>query len=129
MTAPITETSWHAGLVKTLNELGGIADYKNIYPVLKRIWLARCGKLTPSSDATIRRTVEDNSSDSVNFCGRKVFYSGKGIGKETWGLRPDFLQEIQPGGDKTEHPFVCQQGLKGIAFESIYLRKYRDPRH
>lgn len=128
MSTPIKETSWLADLINTFNELGGVASYQDIYPVTKRIRLARGGNWTPKSDATIRRSVEDNSSDSDNFRGREVFYSVKGIGKGTWGLLPAFLQDNQSERGKPVQPSVYQQGLEGIAFESIYLRKSRDPR-
>ncbi|MCK0104385.1 HNH endonuclease [Pseudohalocynthiibacter sp. F2068] len=128
MPIEIKETSWLADLIKAFNELGGMANYQDVYPVAKRIRTSRGGNWTAKSDATIRRTVEDNAKDSANFRGREVFYSVQGIGKGTWGLLPEHLAD----DSATDAAYPLQPayiaGIEGIVHEAKYLRKSRDPR-
>jgi putative restriction endonuclease len=80
----LSMATWIDDIVNSLTELGGIAHYKDLY---KKIEETRTEPLTPSWQATLRRTVETHSSDSENFTGKDLFYSTQGLGKGIWGLR------------------------------------------
>lgn len=122
----IKKGSWLYDLIEVYNELGGIAPYHDVYRLAKRKREARGTSWTATSDATIRRTVEDNAESSDNFKGRKVFYSVHGHGKGVWGLLPEFLTETRNENAVGMNAYV--EGLEGIAREVSYLRKSRDPR-
>lgn len=72
-------------IVTAMENLGGKACYADIYGEVERL----TGKsLTPGQKAGIRKNIEDHSSDSMNYKGKKdLFYSVHGIGNGTWGLR------------------------------------------
>ena len=66
-------------IIQALRNLGGKANYRQIYREYENI----CGiSLTKGQEAGIRKTIEDNSSDSQNFKGKNdIFYSVNGMGK------------------------------------------------
>lgn len=79
--------NWKEDIVLALEQLNGVASLKEIYDAVK---LIRKSSDTLSFKATIRKTIEDHSSDSKNFKGKNendLFYSVKGLGKGIWGLR------------------------------------------
>ncbi len=67
-----------------LKNLGGIASLSDIYAEVKKV---REGPYPSSFTATIRGTIENNSSDSAKFKGNDIFFSVKGLGSGIWGLR------------------------------------------
>ncbi len=70
-------------IVQALKNLGGKANYTEIYKEYERISKIN---LTPGRKAGIRKNIEDHSSDSMNYKGKEdLFYSVDGIGN--WGLR------------------------------------------
>ena len=72
-------------IVQVLKNLGGKANYAEIYKEYERISEI---SLTPGIKAGIRKNIEDHSSDSMNYKGKKdLFYSANGIGSGDWGLR------------------------------------------
>lgn len=72
-------------IIKALNNLGGEANYSEIYKEYERIIGKR---ITDGQEAGIRKTIEDHSSDSKNYKGTNdIFRSVDGIGKGKWGLR------------------------------------------
>lgn len=77
--------TWLEDIVTALTNLGGKARYRELYPEIRRI---RSAAYPLRGDETIRRTIEEHSSDSEYFAGRgDIFYSVDGIGKGHWGLR------------------------------------------
>jgi putative restriction endonuclease len=78
-------STWLSDVVKALNDLGGLGHYSDIYD---RVAELRNGDLPKSWHAIIRRTIETYSSDSDAY-GKKndYFYTVKGKGTGTWGLR------------------------------------------
>lgn len=72
-------------IVQVLRNLGGKGSYSEIYTEFERV----SGTiLTPGRKAGIRKNIEDHSSDSMNYKGRKdLFYSVYGLGNGIWGLR------------------------------------------
>jgi hypothetical protein len=78
-------TTWREEIEAALRELGGEARLKDIYDVIQ---IRRSGNLSESWRATVRRELEQNSSDTESHRGRHdTFYSVEGIGGGVWGLR------------------------------------------
>lgn len=72
-------------VIMALKNLGGKGVYSEIYAEYEKISNVR---LTYGRKAGIRKTIEDHSSDSMNFKGKEdLFYSVNGIGNGIWGLR------------------------------------------
>ena len=72
-------------IVQTMRNLGGTATYSQLY---KEYEIVSGIVLTPGKKAGIRKSIEDRSSDSLNFKGKNdLFYSVHGIGSGAWGLR------------------------------------------
>lgn len=73
-------------IIAALLRLGGVSTLQNIYDevynndptILDRF------RSWETFTATIRRTIEDNSSDSLNYKGNDIFFRVK---RGTWGLR------------------------------------------
>jgi len=81
----MTEIRWIEEIVKAIEELGGEANYPEIYG-----WFEKNTEreLPPSWKAIIRRNIEENSSDSTAFLGKNnLFYSVGGLGSGKWGLK------------------------------------------
>lgn len=75
---------WKDDIVEALHALGGRGSLSEIYAELVRIRTPLRGKW----QATVRGTLERNSSDSDNHRGGEdLFYSVGGIGSGEWGLR------------------------------------------
>lgn len=74
-------------LIESLRNLGGEGHYSDIYSEYEKVSGIT---LTPGRKAGIRKTIEDHSSDSLNYKGREdCFYSVYGLGEGTWGLRKE----------------------------------------
>lgn len=75
---------WVDDVVTVLNSLGGQASLHEIYKAVgerRRV----AGRSVPASiDATIRKTLEEHSSDSANFKGVDLF---EHVGKGEWAVR------------------------------------------
>ncbi len=81
------QMTWLADVVHTLENLGGEAHYSAIYPEAEKVRKKRGATWPTSAKAIIRRTLEEQSSDTESFKGEDLFYSAKGIGSGSWGLR------------------------------------------
>ena len=78
-------TTWLEDLVNALEKLGGVASLQDIYREIEQI---RVGRLSEYWQANVRAIIEDFSSDSLRYKGKKdVFFSAEGIGGGVWGLR------------------------------------------
>lgn len=121
----IKENSWVNDIIEALNILGGDAKYNDIYQKTEKIRISKNRSHPPSIKATIRRTVEDHSSESANFRGVDVFYSIAGLGKGHWGLLPEYLNNTL---SSKAGEIAYSEGLEGIIKEIKYLRKSRDTR-
>jgi hypothetical protein len=58
-----------------------------IYREVRKIRRAMGRSVPASLEATVRKTLEDNSSDSDNYRGLDMFYMPHGKGAGVWGLR------------------------------------------
>ena len=97
---------WLDEVIEALKALGGIASYSQIYDYIEK---NTHRNLTKNWKATVRKTIEDHSSDSKNFRGEDIFYSVEGLGKGIWGLREMLTEtprteDIGVVEDKTELP-------------------------
>lgn len=76
--------TWDDDIVTALTNLGGSANYDNIYAEVERIR----ADLPQTWKAIIRRRIQDLSSDSAGFKnGDDLFFSVEGLGSGVWGLR------------------------------------------
>ena len=72
-------------IIEALKNIGGKGAYKEIYSEYEKISGVI---LSNGQKAGIRKNIEDHSSDSMNYKGKKdLFYSVCGIGAGVWGLR------------------------------------------
>ena len=76
--------TWLDVIIEAFQNLGGEANYSELYPEIKRLRTKKQLSLTAQSTASVRRTIEDHSSDSANFRADDLFYK---IGLGYWGLR------------------------------------------
>src|SRR5690606_7176456 len=72
---------WKDEIVAAFKALGGAARYEDLYRYIERV---TSRKLTKEWKATVRRTIEDHSSDSENFRAADLF---KHHSLGFWGLR------------------------------------------
>ena len=83
-----TKVLWRDDIIDALNRLGGEADLAEIYAKVEQIRSTAGRSLPESTDAVIRRELENNSSDSESFTGhRNLFRSVNGIGGGRWAIR------------------------------------------
>lgn len=119
----IRDGSWLDDLVNIYSDLGGQADYSEVYELARVRRLARGATWTPQSPATIRRTVEDHAKSSSNYRGDPVFYSVDGHGSGTWALLPQYIS-VQAQIRTNEPSYLS--GMEGIMREHRYLMRSRD---
>lgn len=78
---------WKDEIAEALEALGGTASYQDIYNQIQR---TTSRKLTSEWKATVRREIENNSSESNNYRGGDdIFYPVDGIDARSgrWGLK------------------------------------------
>ncbi len=76
---------WVDYIVEAITNLGGVATLSQIYAEVDSI---RKEPFAETWHATVRRTLQENSSDTQIYNGREdPFYSVEGIGSGIWGLR------------------------------------------
>jgi hypothetical protein len=79
--------TWRDDVRDTLVQLGGKAHLSAIYREVTRLRRIAGRSLPESLEATVRRTLEDHSSDSDNFRGADLFFMPEGKGAGVWALR------------------------------------------
>lgn len=80
--------TWRADLQEALRQLGGKAPLYRIYDTVESIRKAAGRSVPRTLEATVRRTLEDHSSDSDNYRGGPdVFCMPEGRGAGVWALR------------------------------------------
>lgn len=87
MPAATYRKTWADDLVVALENIGGEGYLHSIYKEVERIRRTAGRSVPPSFEATVRRTLEDHSSDSDNFRGRDLFQMKLGKGAGFWALR------------------------------------------
>ena len=83
-TSNLGKIRWVDDVVLALQRLGGSATLSQIYQSVEAERRAELRSTPASLEATVRRTIEDHSSDSDNFRGPDLFIK---IGRGEWGLR------------------------------------------
>jgi hypothetical protein len=84
----MNDARWVDDVKRALTELGGKAPLQRIYDAVEKIRKEERRSVPRTLDATIRRTLEDHSTDSHNYRGRADLFAlpeGKGAG--VWALR------------------------------------------
>jgi hypothetical protein len=82
------DMTWRSDVRKALEQLGGRASLRHIYRETSKIRRAAGRSLPQSFDATVRRTLEEHSSDSLVFRGiHDLFWMPEGKGAGVWALR------------------------------------------
>ncbi|MEK9971644.1 MAG: hypothetical protein VW600_21105 [Ferrovibrio sp.] len=80
--------TWRDDVYAALKRIGRSATLYEIYRQTAFLRRKRGATLPESMEAIIRRTLEENSSDSDSYKGRaNLFRSVNGIGSGVWGLR------------------------------------------
>lgn len=100
--------SWVDSIVEAMQILGGDAHYSDLYPLVKDIRRSRGLSIPPTFEETVRRCIQDHSSDSQGFKGIDVFTK---IDKGHWGLRNTYKYAKTFG----ESPIENQKDIKEIA--------------
>jgi hypothetical protein len=85
--AALGDGTWRDDVRSALQRLGGKASLSRIYKETQEIRTAAGRSIPPSLEATVRRTLEDHSSDSENYRGQDLFCMPEGKGAGVWGLR------------------------------------------
>jgi hypothetical protein len=81
--------TWRDYVVNSLEQLGGRAHLDAIYRTVRELCASSRRRMPPSFEAVIRRTLEENSSDSDAFrTGNDIFCLPEGKGFGIWALRP-----------------------------------------
>ena len=87
--------TWDDDIVTALTNLGGSANYDDLYAEVERIR----DELPQTWKAVVRRRIQDLSSDSAGFKnGDDLFFSVEGLGAGVWGLRT-FLTDTPTAND------------------------------
>jgi hypothetical protein len=73
--------TWTEEIVVAMRTLGGAARYADLYALIQQ---TTSRELTPKWRATVRRTIEDHSSDSANFRAEDIF---EHVSHGHWKLR------------------------------------------
>jgi putative restriction endonuclease len=109
--------SWLDEITEALQDLGGEGTLDDIYT---RIYDRNQMVFTSSWKNTVRRTIYDNSKDSVGR--RDVFYSVEGLGEGIWGLKDFDAKEnnIEITEDDTGFP----EGKKKL---KLHISRERRP--
>ncbi|HOY79617.1 MAG TPA: hypothetical protein PLN33_17505 [Hyphomonadaceae bacterium] len=79
---------WIDDVEEAFRRLGGRAHYDELYASVRAIRAEAGRSLPPSTEAIIRREVENHSSDSDAYLGkRNLFVAPEGLGAGVWAIR------------------------------------------
>lgn len=80
----MAQRTWINDIVSAFIALGGTAHLSEVYAYIEK----NRSNLSLTWKATVRRTIENYSSDSEAFLGKEdLFYSVNGVRDGMWGLR------------------------------------------
>ena len=83
-----TDMTWRSDVRKALEELGSRASLGRIYTEAMRIRRAKGRSVPQAFEAVVRRTLEENSFDSLVYRGgQDLFWMPEGKGAGVWALR------------------------------------------
>jgi hypothetical protein len=83
-TNAVGKVRWVDDIVVALQELGGQATLQRIYQQVRTNRKAQRRSVPRTIEATVRRTIEDHSSDSANFRAADLFQR---VSRGEWRLR------------------------------------------
>lgn len=114
---------WIAEIVEAFRTLGGAARYSDLYEYISRTTKR---ELTAQWKATIRRTVEDHSSDSKNFRAQDLFQH---LSHGFWSLRDaGDVREIAAARENKKPRTVVdealEQNLQAHGSGMVYVREH-----
>jgi Protein of unknown function DUF262/Protein of unknown function (DUF1524) len=81
------ESLWRVDVLAALRELGGQASLPDIYRVVEARRSAGGRSVPKSIDAIVRRTLEENSTDSLSYKGKNDLFRIDNKGAGVWRLR------------------------------------------
>lgn len=81
---PMGKIRWVDDVTEALRGMGGKGFLSSIYTAVERRRRGGGRSVPPSLEATVRRTLEDFSSDSANFRGEDLFQN---TGRGEWAIR------------------------------------------
>lgn len=82
------KTRWIDDILVAFDTLGGQTSYADLYKAVREIRAAAGRSLPPSTDAIIRREVENHASQSDAFTNKDdLFEAPLGLGAGVWALR------------------------------------------
>ena len=85
---PTPRARWRDDVRTALEELGGTAPLADIYAMVRGIRRRAGRSLPPTTDDIIRRELENNSSDSHAYTGKRDWFTlARGKGAGVWSLR------------------------------------------
>ena len=90
--------TWTDEIVAAMRALGGAARYADLYAYIEE---TTDRDLTPSWHGTVRRTIEDHSSDSANFRSEDIF---EHVSNGHWKLRGVSVDEAELGARENLSP-------------------------
>lgn len=85
--AILGDGTWRDDVRTALQRLGGRSPLSRIYKEVQAVRTSAGRSVPPTLEATVRRTLEDHSSDSENYRGQDLFCMPEGKGAGVWGLR------------------------------------------
>lgn len=113
----MNKESWVDIIVEAMKSLGGDTIYKELYPEIERIRKEKNIPLTPEWKASVRRTIEDHSSDSDNFRAENLFIK---LGRGHWGLRNKFIPPLE---DITVNDVAGEDAKQLSSVEEVKIKK------
>lgn len=112
--------TWLEAIVEAFEALGGEAHYSDLYKQIKK---NPHRELTSAWQATLRREIENHSSDSENYIKGKpdLFYS-RGIGTGIWGLRKNRVTK-KPEESSLSRPYPERASTEELFKEASKANK------
>lgn len=87
-----SQPTWATDIADVLKQAGGRLRLNQLYDRVEKFRQAANRTVPRSLEATIRRTLENHSSDSKNYTGgADIFYMPEGKGAGLWALREKYL--------------------------------------
>ncbi len=89
MLATDSGVTWLDDVRHVLDQLGGKASLHEIYKLIEEVRKEADRSIPPSFEAIVRRTLEENSTDTKSYKGGPDFFCvPEGLGSGVWALRP-----------------------------------------
>ena len=90
----IEKNTWLESITEAFEQLGGDAKYRDLYPVVKQIRIAKGLSWTVKSEHCIQAVIEENSYDSIRNKKRNKKDIFVKYARGHWGLKIIKLMKI-----------------------------------